>query len=96
MYSFSFLTWRETRIISYNCYLRSCFSNSLLQKFCNSVHVCVEICLIFASGANFTKGLSLFSESNLRLLSQIIGTFFLSLLGSAFMDFTKGISLNFG
>ena len=31
-----------------------------------------------SQGADFTKGLSLFSGSNLRLLSQIIGIFFLS------------------
>ena len=30
------------------------------------------------SGADFTKGLSPVSGSNLRLLSQIIGTFYLS------------------
>ena len=42
------------------------------------------------------KGLSLVSGSNLRLLPQIIVTFFLEPMGSAFMDFTKDLSLTFG
>ena len=47
-------------------------------------------------GVNLMKSLSLVSGLNLRLLSQIIGIFFLSPLGSDIMDFTKGPGLSFG